>query len=599
MFTWRTLFHCSLVAIIFLTLTFIACSKRDPANPIDQTTETETTLPDVDKLILQAYPQHVQLDTVGTAGESEIIVITKKDDNRPVVNVEVLLSTDLGFINGQVYTDSISGSASATLNNAGFDGIANVRAEVITKTDTLTEYVSVQFDVAEGPNPDNETLRLTANPEIIFADNNQSTSLITVKLTDNSGEPIPDRTIYFQAVDMNSGEAIGSIPQTAITDESGQDTLRFRDEGDEGVAKIIGRAGSSIESSARDSVFVTVNPVPSNQISNIELEVDDFDIQVRGTGEDETARYYANVYDENNNPVPDGVEVSFSIIGAMLADSLIYLNIPYLKTDTTLTSGGVATVLLYSGYMSGTAKVRASAGTISAENVQVVIAAGSPRWIDVSYDSEGEQIGGGLWQIGISASVDDQYGNAVSHGTAVHFQLHPPEHAAFIYPFAYTGNPAHGTVETDSTEGVAFTYLAYGVDEMFTEVGISASSDTVLGTVLATLPFQDVENGVILLTVLPPIVYCGGGTATTTATATLLDGYGAPVAGGTIIFQNQVAGQILLNPVDTNEDGQAITVVQFTQDDFPGETEQVSASIQAQLAGYELFSDEISITVFR
>lgn len=580
-----------IMVLMSILLVMTSCEKRDPIPPSQPEEEIEETK-DVATLLIQSSPQFVQIDTLGVEGTSNIIVIAKSDDNVGIADVKVTLSTDLGFIQGTVRTDS-TGAFVTPLNNAGSAGVATVKAWTMTPTDTLQSETSVEFTLPEVPDYENERLNITASPRIIFADENETTSKISVLLTNKNGEPIPERIIYFSTVNSETGDPIGSIPSTAETNESGRDTLTFQDSGDEGVAMIIGRAGTSLENSAKDTVFVTINPVPSDSIASIELTVDDPGIQVKGTGGDETAKYTAHLFDENNNAVPDGKQVTFTIVHA--PDSLVYLNDPFMQTITATTSGGIATALLYSGENSGTVSVRATAGSVSATNTRVTIAAGPPRWINVFTESEGDQIGGGIWQIGVGAIVDDKYGNAVPHGTAVLFELLPPEHAAEIYPYAYTGNE---NAEGDSTEGIAFTHLNYGPDQIFTQVVVKACSDTVCGTRLVNLPFQNPEDGTIILIVIPTVINLGGGQANVQATATLLDGYGAPIAGGTIVFENEVAGQILSNPVVTDENGQAVTLVRFTQDDFPGDADQVTAILRARLLGYDLVSDDVSITVF-
>ncbi|OQY27908.1 MAG: hypothetical protein B6244_09155 [Candidatus Cloacimonetes bacterium 4572_55] len=588
-----------IVWFLFFTLVFTAiltgCSKRDSA---EQISTDPTVGAKVDLLSLTAIPSSVTIDTVGTSGESDIVVLAKTSENVGVPNVEVILSTDLGYVQSLVRTDS-TGSATVKINNAGSDGTATIKAYTVAESgDTLRAETTVEFNINQ-QDPTNEILRLQAEPTIIFSDNNETTSTIRVLLTDLNGEPIPDRTIYFSAVGQETGGAIGSIEQTVETNESGRDSLIFGDGGDEGVAMIIGRSNMSLENSAKDTLFITIEAVPSDSIASIELEVDDFDIQVKGTGGDETATYMAWLYDENNNLVPDGKQVTFEILYS--PDSLVYFNSPYLQTVNSATAGGVATALIYSGRSSGTVRVRATAASIVAENSQVVIGAGPPAIISVFHDAEGEPIGGGMWQIGVSAVVDDQYGNSVAHGTAVFFELNPPEHPSVIYPFAYTGNGVDGvcSVEVDSTGGIAFTCLEYSALQMFSQVVIIASSDTVSGQLLATLPFQNPEDGSLLMIVIPTVIYCGGGQATAQVTAILLDGYGYPVSGGTIVFENAVAGQILSNPVVTDENGEAPTLIRFTQSDFPGEATQVTAIVRSKLQGYDLISDDVSITVFK
>lgn len=580
-----------MTVVLLVLIALLGCEKRDPSSPSD---DAINPVDYVAKLMISASPSYVEIDTVGAAGTCDIYVVAKTAEDVVVRNVPIVLSTSLGFIQDVVYTDS-TGSAITQLNNAGAQGKATVRARIIKDVNTVlqTAETEVEFKVTTEINPENEILRLSADPQIIYADDGETISKIAILLTNLDGEPIPDRDIIFSAVNSATNQAIGSIPQMALTNESGRDTVIFNDGGDVGEAMIIGRAGNQV-GAVKDTVLVEILSVPSDSVANVILNVDDFDIQVRGTGGDETARYTAWLYDENNNLVPDGREVTFRIMYA--PDTLVYLNNPGQTEVMAITTGGKATALIYSGIKSGTIQVSASAGLVTALNTKVVVGSGPPAMINVFYQSEGDQIGGGIWQIGIGAIVDDTYGNAVAHGTAVHFWIDPPEHPSEIYPFSYTGI---GNAEGDSTEGVAFTHLNYGPSEMFTPIVIWAASDTVQGSSLVTLPFQDIEEGAILLTVIPTVVVLNGGTGQAIVTATLVDGYGHPVPGGTIIFENQVAGQFLINPVETDTGGIAQTIIRFTQNDFPGEVEQVTAIVRARLGGYNLVSDDIDITVFK
>jgi len=116
------------------------------------------------------------------------------------------------------------------------------------------------------------------------------------------------------------------------------------------------------------------------------------------------------------------------------------------NSDTVSAQNGSAAVIISSGTASGIVSVRASTYTeegilISAEKSNIIIHSGPPNSVDfsISGDDSGEDMGGGLWVVEVSALLTDSYGNPVDSGTAVFFSLPEDPDFASVQANSYVG----------------------------------------------------------------------------------------------------------------------------------------------------------------
>jgi hypothetical protein len=86
-----------------------------------------------------------------------------------------------------------------------------------------------------------------------------------------------------------------------------------------------------------------------------------------------------------------------------------------------------------------------------------------------------DNIGGGLWEVEVSATITDAEGNPVADGTAVFFSLPDEPEFASIVAYAFVGNE---NADGDSIPGVAYTKLTYEGQYSNEEIAVSASVGT-------------------------------------------------------------------------------------------------------------------------
>jgi Invasin, domain 3 len=292
-------------------------------------------------------------------------------------------------------------------------------------------------------------LTLQANPSTIFRDNNQTSSTISAIVKDNNDFAVTGIEVLFRT-------NIGSILGAVSTDSSGVAESTFWDSNALGIATIEAFCG---ETSAQTQVTI-IEPV-NNEVASIAFDNAPLNIQVQGTGGQESSTLQAYLHDLNGNIIDTDQEVFFELLnhpfGALINGDT--------TSDTVSAQGGYASVTISSGTSSGIVRVRAATYNengllISAEKSNIIIHSGPPNSVDfsISGDDSGEDMSGGLWRVEVSALLTDNYGNPVDSGTAVFFSLPEDPDFASVQANSYVGNEnANG----DTLEGTAFTYLIY------------------------------------------------------------------------------------------------------------------------------------------
>jgi len=311
--------------------------------------------------------------------------------------------------------------------------------------------ISLIFSACDNRNlePENYQISLHADPATIFRDNNITYSTITAIIKDDNNFAVAGEQVRFRT---NLGSIIGVV----TSDSSGIAKSTFWDSNDLGLATIEAFCG---EAAAQTQVNI-IEPV-SNVVTSIAFDNAPLNISVQGTGGNESVVVNAYLHDLNGNLISSEQTVFFYMVnnpmGALINGKT--------TSDSVSAQNGIASVIVSSGIGSGIVRLRASTYNqygmlISAEKSNIVIHSGPPNSVDFSSsgDNSGQDMGGGLWRVEVSALLTDSYGNPVDTGTAVFFSLPDDPNFASVMPNSYVGNQnANG----DTLEGSAFTYLVY------------------------------------------------------------------------------------------------------------------------------------------
>lgn len=459
--------------------------------------------------------------------EVNLTITVRDSQNVGIPNAEVELFTNVGLLDEYSLTTGVNGKAYTRFYDDYSDEnlpdepvVATIRAE--------SAWLSSEFDVTINPPPGETTLILTTQPGWTYADGGQTTCTLTAKLFDAFGENIEGELVNFST-------DIGMVVSPVLTDTFGIATTTFSDGFDVSPDSTLMTevVAEWQEEGVKDTVDIEIIPAAPPIPASVDLTASTTELQVSGTGGQETAIITAFVYDQAGNPINDGHPVTFSIINSPGGGENLN-NVGY--EVVVPTNNGKAMATLYSGTSSGTVRIKAETDNgISATTTAITIVGGPPNEIIVSFDTEGEKIGGGLWQIEASAQVIDVHANPVPDSTAVFFSLYPDTLASVIGG-TYTYNVMEGG--SGPEHGVAYTLINYRSSAIFQEMQIIAQSDSVFGYSLpgSVFPIQDPS---ITVTANPQNIQFPAGSTTakySEIVATLVDGYSNPVMGGFLIM---------------------------------------------------------------
>lgn len=254
------------------------------------------------------------------------------------------------------------------------------------------------------------SITATANPASITIN---GTSTIEATVLDASGNNVADGTVVNFSTTF-SGATV--TPQASTTTGKAQATFT--------AGSTAGTATVNITSgSASGSVDITVLPVSTGgsiQFVSAEPTV----IAVKGSGGQETSTITFKVTDSNGDPVADGTQVSFSIVGPGGGEAV--------SPSTVSTVSGDAITILFSGSKAGPVTIIATATidpgpppvVISASSTNVSIGGAVPDYDHLSVATNTFNLPG-LSCYGergtITAFVADKFGNPVPENTTVSF----------------------------------------------------------------------------------------------------------------------------------------------------------------------------------
>ncbi len=314
-------------------------------------------------------------------GASTALISTRwlAEDGSALGRVPIAFTTSAGTISGNALTDS-SGFATAILTSsaARTDAIAQVSATANETEATVQVFLKgVDFS-------------LTVSPGTLVADGTSS-AIVRVVLKERTS------TIAISNAELAFGADLGTIPNSASTDGSGVAQVALQSSTESGTSTVTAHYGT-----LSDTATVNFGPsVPTSLSVSASPSVILADNQ-------SISRITAVVSDQFNNPVSDGLPVTFEIpSGSGTIDR------------NQSTTAGVAQSTLTSGGRPDTVQVLVRAGQLS-DTVTVVYARGAVSSVVLSSDSS-SIAADGKTSARITALVRDSAGNLVLDGTKVDF----------------------------------------------------------------------------------------------------------------------------------------------------------------------------------
>lgn len=321
---------------------------------------------------------------VGDTGGAIVTATLVNEDLTSVTDGTVVtFTTSLGSFAGQatVTRTTTGGVATATLTSD------NAETTTVTVTgNTGQGWINVGF-VPGAP----YTLTLTADPTSIVADG-VSTSVISAAVVDQYANLVTDGTVVTFTADLGS---FPTMPYTRTTTD-GVAVAAFTAGTDLGTA--------TVTVAAADAISSTVIQFVPGEPYTVTVRADPDNIVADGIS---TSAITATVTDQWSHPVADDTVVTFTTsLGSFPA-------VPHTRT----TVGGVAVAVLTASTQADTAVVTATSGVASG-TAEVTLTPGAPATLVLIAASLQGSVG---HNISITATVSDQYNNAVADGTLVTF----------------------------------------------------------------------------------------------------------------------------------------------------------------------------------
>jgi hypothetical protein len=437
------------------------------------------------------------------AGDSTMISAVVMDpDGAPVEGAKVGFTTSWGALATLQTTSGVDGRATTVLLTP--ISSQNITAEVRASTAGRVKYTTVDITpfVDDGGSEDVSEIAVSMTPSLMRADG-LSSATIEVAATDAAGEPVAGAVIRlaagekFQDADGDGVFTVGvdlllvDVNANDTWDAAGT-TAGYVTTGVDGTASTTFQAGSipgefalrATSGSVSAEESFTLEGLP--EIVSIALDSEAPEIQVDGTGGEETTELQATGLDQDGEPVPSGLAVTFEIIqgphgGESLEDE------GYGPVSVLTDALGVARVRLRSGTISGTVVVEASArdGAVVSRGTRVAIAAGPPYYIDAGADPV--NIRG--WDIigvdsKITVIVSDVYENPVRDGTVVYFTTEEgtvtpssPTEGGFAEATFYSGAPRN--------DGIAHITASTAGGTLSTQTGLITSGPPASVTIIS------------------------------------------------------------------------------------------------------------------
>lgn len=257
------------------------------------TTTTGTTTSTASAITLSANP------IILTVGETSTVTANVFDsaDSKVTDGTTVTFTvdnSDLGSITASGTTSS--GTVSVTFTSTTTPGSPVITATSGTGSDTVT--ITVAADTSPA------SVTLAASPTSLTVG---GTATITATVRDSSSTNVPDGTAVSFSLDNSS---LGTVTANATT-SSGIATATFTASSDTpGTVTITASAGSAIGTTS-----IAISAADTGSIEFLSVTPADNIIGIKGSGKTETAVIKFSVKDINGNAVLDGVNVDFCLSG--------------------------------------------------------------------------------------------------------------------------------------------------------------------------------------------------------------------------------------------------------------------------------------------
>ena len=242
---------------------------------------------------------------------------------------------------------------------------------------------------------------LTANPEIIYSDNNITYSTIRVRVVDKDDFPVVEQTVRFRT-------DLGQIITAVNTDEMGIATTTFWDSNDMGTATIEAFIGQISKS-------VTVQIVETPEVEEVEImnDLNDLSLEIQMT-------IRALAINTLGEPVADGTMITFTANTGFFTESSIGYTTDGLASVgfNTGTSAGPLTITARLGTMAGVKTGNINPGFPASISLQIQKTDEFGSWIPVPV--EGIPVNFPR-PVRVRATVRDLYNN-MNPGTPLEFE---------------------------------------------------------------------------------------------------------------------------------------------------------------------------------
>jgi hypothetical protein len=329
-------------------------------------------------LTVEANPSTIPADGISQSRIEATLIETGA--RIPLEGETIRFGATGGTITGDVETDA-AGSAVAILTADPAETSAEVTAFYGGRDLWATTIV--------GFSP--LTLDLAAGSSILVADGTSTTEVVA-RLINQQRNPVPGARIDFATT-------LGTITSPIDTDVGGEAVATLVTSTTQGMATITARFGALGE-------VAIVEFIAAPNTADIVLSVDPAFLPADGASQ---ATVTATALDSNNNPMPDGAAVTFSIVSG--GGEII--------GPVGLTVDGVAQAVYVAGGTAGAVTIRATSGSAQ-EDVPLILVPSDAGGIDLTANPP-SILADGIAMSRISAIVRDRFGNAVSPGTAVGF----------------------------------------------------------------------------------------------------------------------------------------------------------------------------------
>jgi len=314
-------------------------------------------------------------------------------------------------------------------------------ATVYVKATASFNAAFVQYDYTLFLIPDSGGVAVGIEPSRIRADG-RTQALVSCYIYDGDGNPVADGTV----VKLVAGE--GFLDANLDGRYACCDDSLLTDYDDDGLWDAIGSIADQVTTTGGVAttyytagmwtvpVFITatvpdreipiqkaaiVTLLATDSISSINLTPERGRVQVRGTGGIEWSKVTATAFDAFGNRATQDLPIQFTITAGPGGGENI--NGDPVGPVTVLTdANGEAVVTFNSGIVSGTARIRATAGAVISAATQIAITSGPPAYVSVgAFDCNVPSWDKVNYINEITAVVNDQWGNEVPDSTAVYF----------------------------------------------------------------------------------------------------------------------------------------------------------------------------------